>query len=282
MKKYFCIDLGGTKTIAALFNENGEQLFHVKFPTLSEKGVDFWFERLISLSKVCIEKNDIEMGCIASPGPLDIKSGKIVNIPTMGWKDVSIVKMLEEAFGFKFKLINDCSAGALGAWSVDKPNNMLYVSVSTGIGGGLILNSRLYDGNGNAAEIGHISVNGTGLKCACGRTDCLELYASGSGIQKLYKKETKKNLSAEELSILASKGDELAKTLFLNAGILINRVLKNVDTILDLDEIIIGGGLINSKELFWKNLSKDLPKCKVCPLKGDQVLIGAFIYIKEY
>ena len=107
MKKYFCIDLGGTKTIVALFNENGEQLFHVKFPTLSEKGVDFWFERLMSLSKVCIENNNIEMGCIASPGPLDIKSGKIVNIPTMGWKDVSIVKMLEDAFGFKFKLINE-------------------------------------------------------------------------------------------------------------------------------------------------------------------------------
>ena len=179
---YLCIDLGGTKTAVSLYNEAYREIYHFKIETKPELGIDSLIERLKELLSTALIGKTIIKGSIASPGPLDIPNGKIVFIPTMGWKDIPIVELFNKAFNTSFSLLNDCTSGALGAWTiVNRPNNMLYISLSTGVGGGLILNSKLYEGKGNAAEIGHIKVSNDNKKCNCGKTGCLALSAMSFG-----------------------------------------------------------------------------------------------------
>ena len=279
---YLCIDLGGTKTAVSLYNEAYREIYHFKIETKPELGIDSLIERLKELLSTALIDKTIIKGSIASPGPLDIPNGKIVFIPTMGWKDISIVELFNKAFNTSFALLNDCTSGALGAWTmVNKPKNMLYISLSTGVGGGLILNSKLYEGNGNAAEIGHIKVSNDNKKCNCGKYGCLEIYSSGSGIQRLYYESTKLMLHPKDIAIKARSNDILSKTLFDDAGNKVNLVLKNINTLLDLDEIVIGGGLLNHRDLLEKNIVNGI-NTKITFLKPDdnQVLIGALEYIK--
>ena len=174
MKVFLVIDIGGTKTAVAIRKEDGSEIFYTKFSTEAEKGFRHLLNEIKRTTKNILCDNELIAGCIASPGPLDIKNGKIIHIATMGWKNIPIVKEFEKAFGVIFYLLNDCSSGAYGCYIENNcPKNMLYVSISTGVGGGLILDDKLYEGNGQAAEIGHMHVNGQGRKCPCGRTDCL-------------------------------------------------------------------------------------------------------------
>ena len=142
---YLCIDLGGTKTAISIYDENEIEEFSITVSTDPEQGFDSWLSRIKnSIPELMI--NESTHGCIASPGPLDIDNGMIVVAPTLGWRNINLVERLEEAIGIDFVLINDANAGALGAWSIYKGRNILYVTVSTGIGAGLIINNDLYNG----------------------------------------------------------------------------------------------------------------------------------------
>lgn len=283
MNLYLAVDIGGTKTAISLFDEKGNETFYNVFPTDAKNGFKNVLNKILNVTKEPLSTNKLIAGCIASPGPLDISKGKIVRIATMGWENVAIVKEFEKAFNCKFKLINDCSSGAYGSYvENNKPTNMLYISISTGIGGGLILNDKLYEGKGNAAEVGHMHVNGKGKKCPCGKVDCLELYASGSGIENLYFEETNNKLTTSEIAKEAKKGNKVAITLFDNASNYLIDVLKQIETLLDVDLIIFGGGLIKSKELFLTKVIKNLKtKCVFANEDGKQVIKGAYYYLMD-
>ena len=283
MKVLLCIDIGGTKTAVGIFSEKGSELFYSVIPTEPRLGVADLIERLKTVINVGYGTSDFLCGCIASPGPLDTANGRIIDIATMGWRDIPLTLLFEEAFKCSFLLINDCNAGALGVWERYKADNMLYVSMSTGVGGGLIIGGKLYEGCGNAAEIGHIRVPGEGRKCSCGRTDCLELYSSGSGISRVYGEKTGKNLSAKEIAESAFAKDAIAVELFDDAAEKLNYALLNIDKLLDLDLIVLGGGLTAASDLYYNNAVKGIEN-KTVVLKGDgkQVLRGAFVYIKRF
>lgn len=199
----------------------------------------------------------------------------------MGWKNIPIVKEFEKAFGVKFSLLNDCSSGAYGCYMENNfPKNMLYISISTGIGGGLIIDNKLYEGNGQATEVGHLRVNGTGRKCPCGRIDCLELYASGSGISRLYFEQTNEKLTTPQIAQLAMHGNKVALELFNQAGDYLLYVLQQIETLLDMDLIVFGGGLIQSQSLFLPKVIKELKtKCVLANNDGKQVIKGAYYYL---
>ena len=115
IKAYLCVDIGGTKTAISLFDDKGIELYSKRIETKPENGVFDLVKRLKDEISIELTKYKIISGAIASPGPLDIKNGKIIYIPTMGWKDIEIVKIFNQEFNTSFVLINDCSAGALGA-----------------------------------------------------------------------------------------------------------------------------------------------------------------------
>lgn len=277
-KAYLCIDLGGTKTAIGLFGENSEEYFYQVIPTNAQDGVGNLLDRLYALLP---KEYSLISGCIASPGPLDCETGMIVNVVTMGWQDIPIVKLLEEKFGCSFKLLNDCSAGALGVWSHDtnkSANNLCYISLSTGVGGGLIIDKKLYVGKGNAAEIGHLTVSNDGRMCGCGNHDCLELYASGSGMAKLYFEKTGIEITTKEIAKMYLENDEIAKELFSDMALKLHMVLTNINKLIEPDVIIFGGGLTASSYAYWDKMTKGISNVKLTKLDGKQVILGALEY----
>ena len=276
----FCVDIGGTKTAFACFDKQGDELFYDSFPTNPKEGATKLVERVFERAKPYV--SGVKTGVIASPGPLDVKAGKIVHVTTMGWTNVPIVRLFEEKFGFSFRLLNDCDAGGLGVWKFggySSADTLCYVSVSTGIGGGIVANGRLLTGRGNAAEFGHIPVPGEGIQCGCGGVDCLESYASGSGLEARYEKKTGKALSCLEIERLARAGDLLALRLFQEAGEKLAFALSAVKSVLDPDVVVLGGSVCKAKDLFMPVVAKKLPALRIeYAESGKQVLLGALAY----
>ena len=280
-KKIFCVDIGGTKTAFALFDENGNELFYDLFETRPSEGAIRLVQRVYERVKSLV--NGVSHGVIASPGPLNAHTGMIEYVATMGWKNVPITRLFEEAFGFAFSLLNDCDAGGLGVWKYcgfSEYKNLCYISISTGIGGGAIVNGKLHTGKGNAGNFGHIPVTGEGLLCGCGGVDCLELYASGSGMENRYKAQTGNKLSCAEIATLARKGEKQALAIFQTASEKLIFALRAVIATLDPELIVLGGSVCKSKDLFLPQVQKALPALRIehAPDTGKQVLYGALAY----
>lgn len=284
---YFCVDIGGTKTAYAMYGESGEEYFYGQFPTSSQKGINDLLERIYHATAEILKKyaQSKIYGVIASPGPLDLSQGRIINIATMGWKDIPVVALFEQKFGFQFFLLNDCCAGALGVYErqAKNYNSVVYISISTGIGGGIVLDGNLYTGKGNAAEIGHLPVPGDGIVCGCGHTDCLELYASGSGIEKRYFDLTQKALSCTEIANNARKGEQQAISVFENAGKKLAFAIHSVVGMLDPEIIVFGGSVCKAADLFFPIINQQFPiqSFVFADKSAKQVVYGAYVYGKS-
>ena len=281
LEKIFCVDIGGTKTAFAVFDIQGNELFYDLFETRPEEGAENLVTRVYDRVKSVV--GDVSRGVIASPGPLNGKTGMIEYVATMGWKNVPIVRLFEEKFGFSFSLLNDCDAGGLGVWKYcgfSGYENLCYMSVSTGIGGGAVVGGRLLEGNGNAANFGHIPVVGEGLKCGCGGVDCLELYASGSGMEKRYASKTGEKIPCAEIAARAKAGNKTALKIFQTASEKLIFALRAIVATLDPEIVVLGGSVCKSKDLFLPEVQKALPNLKIeyAPENGKQVLYGALAY----
>lgn len=283
MSKFvFCVDIGGTKTACAVYDEDGKEIFYDCQPTLPEKGLDDLIDRIAA--RTCGKLKNVSYGVIACPGPLDIPNGKIIYIATTGWKDLPVVEKFEKKFSFPFALLNDCNAGALGAYALyaRESSSVVYISVSTGIGGGAVLDGKLYNGKGNAAEIGHLPVVGSGLHCACGKADCLELYASGKGIENRYYDKTGDKKSCSEIVSMAKNGDKTAKEIFTKARKALAFAIRSVVAAFDPEVVVFGGSVCKAKEMFFGEAIDYLHGCgtgiRFAKEDGKQVLYGGYLY----
>ncbi len=280
-KNIFCVDIGGTKTAFSCFDGQGNELFYEKMETRPFEGAETLVERVFNVAKDRVK--DVSFGVIASPGPLNAESGEIEYIATMGWKNVPIVKLFAEKFGFDFSLLNDCDAGGLGVWKFggfEKYRNLCYISISTGIGGGAVVNGKLYSGRGNAANFGHIPVMGKGLTCGCGGVDCLELYASGSGMEKRYQEATGEALPCAEIAARANAGDQTALSVFQTASEKLTFALRAIVATFDPEIIVFGGSVCKAKDLFLPAVQQELPNLTIGYARDDgkQVIYGALAY----
>ncbi len=284
MKKGFlCIDIGGTKTACAIYEESGREAVYHRFPTQPERGPEDLIDRIYDCIREDLADWTILGGGLASPGPLDIPNGKIAYIATMGWRNVPIVSLLEERFGISFCLLNDCDAGALGVANYPaflNYSSLAYVSLSTGIGGGFVHDGEVYSGAGNAADFGHIPVHGEGLVCGCGRTDCLELYASGSGLERRYLQKTGEALDCLGIEKKARAGDPLCLELFADARHHLSYAMNCIRAIIDPAIIVFGGSVCRSGELILGDIGVH-HVIGFAPDDGKQVLFGAFAQAKK-
>ena len=279
-----CVDVGGTKTALACLTPAGKELFSCVFPTLPERGCEDLaaraFERVSGLG---LKFSD---ACIASPGPLDAAAGKIVSVVTMGWRDVPVCRIFADRFGTDFLLLNDCSAGALGEWTFGQKkavSDMVYISVSTGVGGGVIAGGALIAGRGNGGEVGHLRVSGENLRCPCGGIDCLELYASGTAIQRRFAEQTGRALSCAEIACLARGGDQAARTVFSRCAQALSEGVRHVVKMLDPERIVFGGGVTAAADLFLPEVKRRCPEAdiRLSEMDGKQVLYGCLAFTLE-
>ena len=276
MTIYVAIDLGGTHIRAAAYrDEEIHPLKHRKIKTRAKDGNIF--ERLLGLIEEVIPNNE-KIGAIgiAAPGPLNPRTGVILNTPNIdAWDNFPIVEKLESYFKIPVYLGNDANLAALGEWYYGAGrghNHLLYLTISTGIGGGVISDGRLLEGeNGLAAELGHITILADGPLCGCGHRGHLEALSSGTAIakyveEKLKDKSTHSILrssstrTAETVAEAARQGDSLAISAFNRAGKYLGIGVASFLHIFNPSILIFGGGVSQSGDLLFKPFNASLKK----------------------
>ena len=283
VRAYLCVDIGGTKTAFALFGQNGEEFYCRAFPTRPEEGAEALIGRIRASLEEKLPEFDLAGGVIAAPGPLDAVNGLLLHPVMLGWVNTPVAEMFSQAFGIGFSLMNDCDAGALGVaqeFGFAERGTLCYISLSTGVGGGTVVDGRILNGAGNASDFGHIPVPGEGLICACGKKDCLELYSSGSGIEKRFAAKTGRSLPCAEIASLAREGDRAAKTVFAAAAVHLAYAVQVIRATIDPETVVFGGSVCNDGDLLFPALENAGVKTVCTAQKGKQVLHGAFLRAK--
>lgn len=316
-KYYLSLDIGGTKTSASVFDENGNIVNNYVLKRKSEtfKGEEAVYQNTKNvleeiLSELEIKKEDVIAMGVGSPGPLDTKKGIIIHAPLMGWENFPIVERLKEDFELPVYLDNDANLGALAEVRCGEGKgckNLIYMTVSTGCGGGIIINNDIYRGSHDGAgEVGHMSVLLDGIDCPCGSKGCFELYASGTAINERMKADMlagKKSLAFElaghdpekiDGSLLlkaASQNDEYALEAYRLEGYYLGLGIANLFNILDPEAIVLGGGVTKAKDYFHESCIKTLKKRCVHKVNDDMlrysklndlvVLYGAYYLCKD-
>ncbi|MDO5437159.1 MAG: ROK family protein [bacterium] len=296
MKKYrIGVDVGGTNVKLALVDLNGKIVYSNTTPTRADLG----YEHSITNIQNAIEelmketnsnKDSIEAIGFGFPGQIDYQNGVVRLLPNMpGWVDVPVAKIMEEKFGITTKLDNDVRVATLGELKYGAGKgcqNLVCITVGTGIGSGLVFNGKLIRGAKNAAgEIGHIKLTmGDGPICGCGDYGCFEAYASGPSIvaeAKEYIKGGKsskfKELATEELSpyIVAQaalQGDAVAKRIYAKMGEIIGLGLTSVINLLNPERVIIGGGVADAGDILFNPIKETIAK-RAMPIQASSVEI---------
>lgn len=267
METYICIDIGGTNIRAALFPKGEiKPLLQERITTQGENQTAE--ERLVEIIKrIWPQKDTVQAMVVAAPGYIDTQKGvilKAVNIPD--WVDLPLKKNLENIFNTQVFLGNDARLAALGEWrygSARGHHDVLYLTISTGIGGGVIIKDQMLMGSqGIATELGHVVINSNGEMCSCGHKGHLEALASGKSIVEYVRTRiaagessslVEKNIiSAKEIFQAAKTGDQLAIDAFKRAGRFLGIGVANYLHIFNPSCVVLGGGVIQSGDLIMK------------------------------
>jgi len=268
MKYAIGIDIGGTKISVTLGTSNGKILVRKKIITRTGSQSKACIQEMIAsiheiFREFKISSRDILGIGIGAPGAVNSKKGILPRSPNLaGWAGIPIVGIFRDKFKLPVYLANDANAAALGELvfgAGKKIKNLIYITVSTGIGGGLIINKKLYEGAGFVAgEIGHMSIVPEGRKCKCGQRGCLETYASGTAIANGYSEAKKRKVTgAKEVGFAADSGDKAAIESYRKAAYYLGIGLANLMNILNPEAIVIGGGVLKSSPpVYWKEVLK--------------------------
>lgn len=270
------IDLGGTNMPCSLVDDCGRIVTTIEKRTLSEQGPDAVVSKIVESTNEIVKffKEKINNGNIigvglGAPGVLDLEKGEIVTGPNLnGWKNVPIVRLIEEQINLPVKMDNDANCAAIGEhWSgaAKGTQNAILVTLGSGVGGGIIINGSIYRGShGTAGEIGHITIIPDGYKCGCGNSGCLEAYASANAtvkraVELLRKKETRsalkervlEEITAHDIFISAEDGDVFSKHILEESGRYLGIGIATLANIFDPDAIIIGGGFSSAEKYLF-------------------------------
>jgi len=276
------VDLGGTKIHTALAAGDGHILAETRVPTETKNGPSHVIGRIIATveqvrAQAGVSSGFIDAVAVGSPGPLDIASGVIHFAPNLGWRGIPLKKLLQERLQAKVMIDNDANLAALGehVYGAGRGmDNMVYITVSTGIGGGLILNGRLYHGTTDeAGEIGHITVLPDGPLCSCGGRGCLESVSSGTAIAREARRLVERGkglnilaragnepdgISAVTVAEAAAGGDPEAVSIISHAARFLGVGVANLINLLNPDMIVLGGGVMEIGEPIWQGVRTEV------------------------
>lgn len=279
---YIGVDLGGTKILTAISDGEGNILEKIKVPTEARKGKNHVIENMVGsikgvIAKSHVDKKDIVRIGIGSPGPLNIKEGLIYEAPNLNWKNVPIGGILREETGIEIVLENDANAAALGEkWfgAGQDVDSMIYMTVSTGIGGGIVIDKKILHGvNDTAGEIGHFVIQTDGPICGCGNHGCFEAVASGTAVNSIGKyiaamhpdsllyKLVDGDITKIDGKIVedaAKKEDEFAIQIWNDEARYLGIGIANLINIFNVGTIILGGGVMNAWDLINEKMTRTI------------------------
>ncbi|HEB30399.1 MAG TPA: ROK family protein [Spirochaetes bacterium] len=280
---YAGLDLGGTNIKSVAIDKTGSVLYEKSIPAETGKGPDAVIEKMISLlNGICKDPAMVDRKLravgIAAAGVVDMKKGVCKFLPNLpGWKDIKLVSKLTESLETEIFLINDVRAMTLAekTYGAGKGvKNLMCLAVGTGIGGGIILNDRLFFGSeGFAGELGHQTVEPRGPRCTCGNNGCLEALASGSNIafqaMRLVKQGATtriRDLAGNDLNKItpdivaeaARQGDPFALEIWEREAFYLGVGIANLIVIFNPEMIILGGGISEAFDLLVEGIRKTL------------------------
>jgi glucokinase len=265
------VDLGGTKILTAVTNSQGKTLSRDHSITPASKGHEAVIESIVASSQSVLRQANVAISQltavgIGAPGLVNPETGILFTSPNLpGWQDVPLKDMMQEKLGKKTFVINDAAAAALGEFyfgAARGVRNFIYVTLSTGIGGGIIVDGKVYSGAiGAAGEVGHMTIDDDGPICNCGNRGCWETLASGTALAREARQRIKQGVrtsileyaaggdveevTAQVVHSAAEHGDRLAKELIARTGYYVGVGLANLINIFNPELIVIGGGLSN-------------------------------------
>ena len=264
--------MGGTKILAGVFNPQLKCLGRSKMSTKSERGPDPVINRIARCVQDVVDECDLNLKqvkgvSVGAPGAVDPDSGRVIFAPNLGWEDVPLKKELEKQLELPVFVENDCSICTLGVYDIElerKPRNMIGIFIGTGIGGGLILEGKLYSGfNRTAGEVGHMVLEITGPKCGCGNRGCFEALASRAAIFRKIQTAIKdgqktlltemlgddlENLRSGDLRKAIKRGDKFVEGVIEEAAEYTGIAVANLINIFNPEVVVLGGGVIQALE----------------------------------
>lgn len=287
MSLIVAVDIGGTHIRAAAYEPNSiKPLYHQRTRSHgTETGV---FNRLVETIESVWQAGKVDAIGIASPGPLDPHTGTILDTPNIPeWENFPLGAKLSDYFGVPVYLDNDANMAGLAEWQYGAGkghNDLVYLTISTGIGGGVISNGCLLQGyRGMAAELGHMIVDPDGPPCGCGQHGHAESFSSGPAIARYVREQidagqtsslqSELKLSAAQVADAARQGDALAIVAFARAGHYLGIAVANYLAIFDPSILIFGGGVSQAGELLFAPFRESLKEHVFHPHYLDNLII---------
>ncbi len=291
------IDLGGTKIAAVLVDADMRILDRVAVATKPEEGSDAVIGRMVGTlceltAKRGYDASDVRAIGIGCPGPLDQSAGMVLDAPNLMWRNVAVAGPMAHATGRPVFLENDANVAALAENRMGAgrgARHMMYVTVSTGIGSGLILDGKLHVGaTGAAGELGHVTMVADGPLCGCGNRGCLESLASGTAIARRAREIASRpggegileaargDISAIDTRVVASaaaSGDAAAEAIMRASFEYLGIAVANVVNLLNLDMVVIGGGVASVGDVMFDTVRRVVRlRAFACMARGLQIL----------
>lgn len=288
------VDIGGTKVAAGLVDHTGKILSQVRQPMVAQgkpeaalNAVTSAIDSLSNQMQVSSAQRDFDAIGLCAPGPLDPKTGVVINPPNLPcWRNFPLAAKVADRYGVPVKLDNDANAAALAEtrWGAARGYRyVFYATIGTGIGTGIVLDGRIYHGyTGAAGEGGHMSIDYQGPLCLCGKLGCIEALAAGpaigararnrvsaeSGRHSLMLELVKGKLEAitsETVGSAFAAGDSLAQQILQETAGLLTAWLGNIVDLLDPDVIVLGGGVAAMLRPLFDEIKHSLPRWCVNP-----------------
>jgi glucokinase len=308
------VDIGGTNIVVGALPEDGSQLVGVsKVPTEAHRGPKHVVDRIVGLIGKAIDaveeagaaRTDVVGVGIGSPGPLDRASGTVIETPNLGWRHFPLRDLISNAVDLPATLDNDANCATYGEWWLGAGRNvdtLVGLTLGTGIGGGIVLNGKLYHGvNDAAGELGHTTIDSTGRKCKCGNYGCLEAYASGpaialravegleSGAESILGDLVGGRLEGITAAVVYEAvvlGDAFAEEVMKETAKFLGAGIANIINSLNPEMVVVAGGVTRAGEHLFRPLRAEVRRrafkhaeeaCRIVPgaLEGTAGVIGA-------
>jgi glucokinase len=277
------MDIGGTKLAVVISDMKGRIIRKVKRPTEAERGPDHVIGKLFEMTHQLIDGTRVELDQVAGigvscGGPLDTKTGIVYSPPNLpGWDAIPLKAKIEEEFGIPAIIENDANAGALAEWMFGAGRGysyVVYMTMGTGIGGGIVVNGRIYHGaNDTAGEVGHQILIPDGPQCGCGKRGCLEALCSGPSIARRAREAVRQNpdtlilklagnriedVRSEHVVEAARQDDPLAMKLIDETAFYMGWGIANMVNILNPEVVIIGTIAVAAGDLLLEPIRRNV------------------------
>jgi len=291
------VDIGGTKIVAGVVDEKGAVIFAKKVPTEAAKGYEAVKENIVGLVWDTIETSGVSIQAIeqigiAVAGQIDKTSKKVLFSPNMGWRNVPLKDDLEKAFGVKTYIENDVNAATYGEWKFGLkgiPSDVLGIFIGTGIGGGIIIDGKLYRGFSSVGgEVGHTILNPHGYKCNCGNRGCFEAYCGGSYIIGRVREKLQEGYRGRVMDIIGGNiedlhtgaieeayllGDDLCTRVWQEVVEYLGAGIASLVNLLNPQTVILGGGVVYGAKYLIDEMRSVLDKrAMAASLEGLQIV----------